>query len=114
MVLVGHPAGLVGVFGYGGWWAIPVAICIGLVLAAVFPAGAAGCSPRPPRGAGSWSCGARRSRNRGGKGSSHPRRLRWPVAGLDADLLVGSGIGLSPAMGRATTRAGTPGADQAA
>ena len=36
MVLVGHPAGLVGVFGYGGWWAIPVAICIGLVLAAVF------------------------------------------------------------------------------
>jgi hypothetical protein len=32
----GHPAGLVGIFGYGGWWAIPVAGCIGLVLAAVF------------------------------------------------------------------------------
>ncbi|MGP0052703.1 MAG: hypothetical protein ACLPZR_28225 [Solirubrobacteraceae bacterium] len=31
----GHPAGWVGIFGYGGWWAIPAAICIGLVLAAV-------------------------------------------------------------------------------
>ena len=32
----GHPAGLVGVFSYGGWWSIPVALCIGLVLAAIF------------------------------------------------------------------------------
>jgi hypothetical protein len=31
----GHPAGWVGIFGYGGWWSIPVALCIGLVLAAV-------------------------------------------------------------------------------
>jgi hypothetical protein len=31
----GHPAGLLGVFGYGGWWAIPAALCVGLVLAAV-------------------------------------------------------------------------------
>jgi hypothetical protein len=30
----GHPAGLVGIFGYGGWWAIPAAACVGLVLAA--------------------------------------------------------------------------------
>jgi hypothetical protein len=36
ILVVGHPAGLVGIFGYGGWWAIPVAACIGLVLAAVF------------------------------------------------------------------------------
>jgi hypothetical protein len=35
-VVTGHPAGLVGVFGYGGWWSIPVALCVGLVLAAVF------------------------------------------------------------------------------
>jgi hypothetical protein len=35
----GHPAGLVGVFGYGGWWAVPAAVCVGLVLAAVFHAG---------------------------------------------------------------------------
>jgi len=31
----GHPAGLVGIFGYGGWWSIPAALCVGLVLAAV-------------------------------------------------------------------------------
>ena len=33
---VGHPAGLAGVFGYGGWWSIPAALCVGLVLAVVF------------------------------------------------------------------------------
>jgi hypothetical protein len=32
----GHPAGLVGIFGYGGWWAIPAAVCVGLVLATIF------------------------------------------------------------------------------
>ena len=32
----GHPGGLAGVFGYGGWWAVPAAVCVGLVLAAVF------------------------------------------------------------------------------
>jgi hypothetical protein len=32
----GHPAGLVGIFGFGGWWAIPAAACVGLVLAATF------------------------------------------------------------------------------
>ena len=32
----GHPAGLAGVFGYGGWWSIPAAACVGLVLAAAF------------------------------------------------------------------------------
>ena len=32
----GHPAGLVATFSYGGWWAIPAAVCVGLVLAAWF------------------------------------------------------------------------------
>lgn len=32
----GHPGGLIGIFGFGGWWSIPAAGCIGLVLAAVF------------------------------------------------------------------------------
>jgi hypothetical protein len=32
----GHPGGFAGVFGYGGWWAIPVSACVGLVLAAWF------------------------------------------------------------------------------
>jgi hypothetical protein len=31
----GHPAGLAGIFGYGGWWAIPAAACVGLVLATI-------------------------------------------------------------------------------
>jgi hypothetical protein len=31
----GHPAGLAGIFGYGGWWAIPAALCVGLLLAVV-------------------------------------------------------------------------------
>jgi hypothetical protein len=34
--LTGHPAGLAGIFGFGGWWAIPASLCIGLVLAALF------------------------------------------------------------------------------
>ena len=32
----GHPAGLAGIFGYGGWWSIPAAVAVGLVLAAAF------------------------------------------------------------------------------
>ena len=31
----GHPAGWAGIFGYGGWWSIPAALSIGLVLAMV-------------------------------------------------------------------------------
>jgi hypothetical protein len=31
----GHPSGLAGIFGYGGWWSIPAALCIGLVLGSV-------------------------------------------------------------------------------
>jgi hypothetical protein len=32
----GHPAGLAGIFGYGGWWSIPASLAVGLVLAAAF------------------------------------------------------------------------------
>lgn len=32
----GHPAGLVGIFGYGGWWSVPAALAVGMVLAALF------------------------------------------------------------------------------
>jgi len=32
----GHPGGLTGIFGYGGWWSVPAALAVGLVLAAVF------------------------------------------------------------------------------
>jgi hypothetical protein len=36
LVATGHPAGLAGIFGYGGWWSVPAALAVGLVLAAVF------------------------------------------------------------------------------
>ncbi len=36
LFLTGHPGGLVGIFGFGGWWAIPAAVAVGLVLAAAF------------------------------------------------------------------------------
>jgi hypothetical protein len=36
LLATGHPAGLVGIFGYGGWWSIPAAAAVGLVLAAAF------------------------------------------------------------------------------
>jgi hypothetical protein len=35
MFLTGHPAGLSGVFGYGGWWSAPAALSVGLVMAAL-------------------------------------------------------------------------------
>ena len=36
LLATGHPGGLVGIFGYGGWWSIPAALAVGLVLAAMF------------------------------------------------------------------------------
>jgi hypothetical protein len=32
----GHPVGVAGIFGYGGWYSIPAAVAVGLVLAAIF------------------------------------------------------------------------------
>ena len=32
----GHLAGVAGIFGYGGWWALPASAAVGLVLAAAF------------------------------------------------------------------------------
>jgi hypothetical protein len=36
LFLSGHPMGLEGIFGYGGWWSIPAALGVALVLAAWF------------------------------------------------------------------------------
>jgi hypothetical protein len=36
LLAVGHPGGLAGIFGYGGWWSVPAALAIALVLAALF------------------------------------------------------------------------------
>jgi hypothetical protein len=32
----GHPGGVIGIFGYGGWWSGPAALAVALVLTAVF------------------------------------------------------------------------------
>lgn len=32
----GHPTGLAGIFGYGGWWSIPASLYVGFLLAALF------------------------------------------------------------------------------
>lgn len=36
LFVTGHPAGLAGIFGYGGWWSLPAAVGVGLVLAISF------------------------------------------------------------------------------
>lgn len=36
LLAAGHPAAVAGIFGYGGWWAIPASAAVGLVLAATF------------------------------------------------------------------------------
>jgi hypothetical protein len=35
LVATGHPAGLDGIFGYGGLWSLPASVCVGLVIAAL-------------------------------------------------------------------------------
>jgi hypothetical protein len=35
LLATGHPAGIAGIFGYGGWWAVPASACVALVVAAV-------------------------------------------------------------------------------
>jgi hypothetical protein len=33
MLATGHPTGFAGVFGHGGWWALPAALAVGLAIA---------------------------------------------------------------------------------
>jgi hypothetical protein len=76
----GHPGGWTAVFGDGGWWAIPAAVGIGLVLAAVF------------HGA-RWVVGEVSRRRRTEAGASHARvvvlRPRDAVVLAPAALLGG-------------------------
>ena len=61
LVAVGHPAGLAGIFGYGGWWSIPASLAVGLVLASILHGArwvlhevarrCAACTPAPVRAA---------------------------------------------------------------
>lgn len=55
LMAAGHPTALAAIFGYGGWWAIPAAAGVGLVLAAIFHGAsqaldAVGCLRSPPAG----------------------------------------------------------------
>ena len=34
-VLAGHPGGLAGVLGHGGWWAVPASVAVGAAIAAL-------------------------------------------------------------------------------
>jgi hypothetical protein len=36
LLATGHPGGLAGIFGFGGWWSVPAAAAVGFVLAAAF------------------------------------------------------------------------------
>lgn len=58
--LAGHPAGWIGVFGYGGWWALPSAAIVGLVLASLLH-GALWVLREVARRAGARTIPARRS-----------------------------------------------------
>jgi hypothetical protein len=77
----GHPPGLAGILGYGGWWCIPAALGVGLVLAAVF------------HGA-RWVLGeavelARRSAPIASRQTAAPRPLRAALIPRVAPLAVG-------------------------
>jgi hypothetical protein len=41
MFVTGHPGGLHGVFGHGGWWALPVAAAVAVLVVALLRAGRA-------------------------------------------------------------------------
>ena len=86
----GHPGGLIGIFGYGGWWSVPAALAVGLVLGGDVPrrslGASGGCAAvsassrfSPPAALGS----VRTARTCYCRGWS-----RWRTAGRTADLLV--------------------------
>jgi hypothetical protein len=53
LLATGHPGGLAGVFGHGGWWSVPAALAVGLGVACLLRIGAslvrlaAGRQPHP-------------------------------------------------------------------
>jgi hypothetical protein len=51
MVVAGHPGGFAGVFGHGGWWAVPVAALLALAIVALLLAGRAVIRLAAARGA---------------------------------------------------------------
>jgi hypothetical protein len=86
LFLTGHPFGLIGIFGYGGWWAIPASFAVGLVLAAIFH-GARWVLDEIARREGTLRVGRLRSA---------PSRLRNPVLAPRPAPLAGGWSGRGP------------------
>ena len=90
----GHPGGLAGIFAYGGWWSIPAAIAVGLVLAALFHGARWVLDEVAHRCAGQIPVAPDRAPAIRGRGTSCGCRSRHssaagPVAGLLPDLRRG-------------------------
>ena len=79
----GHPAGLAGIFGYGGWWSVPAAVGVGLVLAAAFHGARWVLREVAQRGGRGIAVGAQ-----AGRGSACATRGAYPSARADRGRLV--------------------------
>jgi len=92
MLSSGHPGGLEGVFGEGGWWAVPLSLAFGLVIAAAL---------RGARAAIRWAA-ARHRRPEASHGrpapAPRPRRLALPRP----VPLAGAAAGRAPPLAAAT------------
>jgi len=92
MLSTGHPAGLDGVFGGGGWWAVPLSLAGGLVIAAAL---------RGAHSALRWAA-ARHRRPQASHGrpapAPRPRRLALPRP----VPLAGAAAGRAPPLALAT------------
>lgn len=80
-----HPAGLAGVFGHGGWWALPAAAAIGALLTLLVQGGRV-----------LLGIAARMRRTRRGRPSSAPRRPGVPDGPLPATPLARCAAGRAP------------------
>ena len=81
----GIPAGLAGIFGYGGWWSIPAAFCVGLVLAAIFHGARLGA-----RGGSRAQRGKTVAGDAGLRSAPHPPDVLLPRARAAGRGLVGT------------------------
>lgn len=92
MLSSGHPGGFDGVFGGGGWWAVPLSLAFGLVIAAAL---------RGARAAIRWAA-ARHRRPKASHGRPapvpRPRRLALPRP----VPLAGAAAGRAPPLAAAT------------
>ena len=87
MLSTGHPGGFEGVFGDGGWWAVPLAFACGTVVAAAL---------RGARAAIRWAAARRRPQASHGRPAPAPRPARITLPRLVP--LAGSAAGRAPPL----------------